>query len=204
MRTADLRVLEDALASSSWRYASIARLWLWVGVLTGLRPTEWQGASWQESGPTLVVRNAKHTNGRAHGVERRLRLHLLTPTEQEAIHSMVDLVAVTQDFPELYQQVRKTIARAGRLCWPRRIQRPSLYSARHQWTANAKRVYTQREVAAMAGHASEETAGIHYARRIQGEEAHLPMPDAEDMRRVRVPAKRHHQKSPSTPPLAED
>src|SRR3546814_3593759 len=45
---------------------------------------------------------------------------------------------------------------------------PTLYSLRHQLLADAKRTLTQPEVAAIAGHASDATAGQHYGRRRSG------------------------------------
>ena len=171
-----------------------------MGILTGLRPREWEGASLDEEGLVLRVRNAKQTNGRANGTHRHLRLHRMTPDEQNAIRQMVDLVATSADFPLLYARVRKIIWRTAKRCWPRRTQRPSLYSARHQWAANAKRIYSKRVVAALAGHASVETAGIHYARRSRGESAHLPEPLEQDIAAVRKPAKI----PPFTPPTVQE
>ena len=177
------------MAGSRQTYAPAARLWLWVGILTGLRPKEWEGASLDESGLVLRVRNAKQGNGRGNGTHRHLRLHRMMPDEQNAIRQMVDLIAASPDFPLLYARVRKIVWRTAKRCWPRRTQRPSLYSARHQWAANAKRIYSKRVVAALAGHASEETAGIHYARKSRGEVAHLPEPTEQDIQAVRKQAK---------------
>lgn len=204
LQRADLETLDAALARSRQEYASIARLWLWVGVLTGLRPNEWAHTTWVPDGPSLVVRNAKHTNGRGNGPERTLHLRTLLPAEQEAIHSMVDLAAATPDFAALYARIRKNIYRVAKRCFPRRTHIPSLYSARHQWAANAKKVYTKREVAALAGHASAETAGIHYARRRYGEAGHLPLPDEQDVERVQVSAKPVWPPHSSRKPTGDD
>jgi integrase len=58
---------------------------------------------------------------------------------------------------------------ATRACFGKRKRYPTLYSLRHQFAANAKACgLTKAEIAALMGHASEDTAGRHYARRTTG------------------------------------
>ena len=182
---ADLLTLDRDIGSRRTRYADVARLWLWAGVLTGLRPGEWRETALSANGLVLTVRNAKHTNGRANGAHRHLHLDAMNPDERAAIARMVELATSADDFTRLYHRVRKIVRESAKRCWPQRARRPSLYSARHQWAANAKRIYGKRAVAALAGHASEATAGIHYARRQKGEQANLPEPEPQDLDRVR-------------------
>ena len=184
----DLLLLCGELGGLRSRYAEAAMVWLHAGLLTGLRPVEWRSS--RIEGSTLIVRNAKATNGRANGAERRLLLHNFSEPERLVIRRMAEIAAEHSDFGKLYQGVRKTVAIAGARVWPKRIRRPSLYSARHQWAANAKRVYDRRTVAALAGHASEDTATRHYARRAVGEEANLPVPDGAGLAAVRRAARR--------------
>lgn len=46
--------------------------------------------------------------------------------------------------------------------------RPSPYTGRHMFSANWKNVLSKESLAILLGHSSEETAGQHYARRVQG------------------------------------
>lgn len=181
--------LTAALAASTSRYAQIARIWLQAGILTGLRPSEWREVSFDPDTQTLTVMNAKATNGRANGPMRRLRLRNLTRGEREIIQEMIRMVRGHEDFCRLYGGVRKVLCATARRVWPRRKMRISLYSSRHQWVANAKRVYDRRTVAALAGHASAETAGHHYARRRRGQPANLPEPDDKTLAAVRKEAR---------------
>ena len=198
----DLLALDRDIAARRTRYADVARLWLWAGVLTGLRPGEWRETALSADGLTLIVRNAKHSNGRANGSHRHLHLDAMSPDERAAIARMVDLSAATDNFTRLYHRVRKIVRESAKRCWPQRLRRPSLYSARHQWAANAKRVYSKRVVAALAGHASEATAGIHYARRQKGEPANLPQAEPQDLERVRRADPAHP--FPGSKPAARD
>jgi hypothetical protein len=181
--------LTAALAASTSRYARAARIWLQAGILTGLRPSEWREAHFDPEAEILTVMNAKATNGRGNGPMRRLRLRNLTRGEREVIQEMIRVVQEHADFRKLYGGVRKVLFMAARRVWPRRKLRISLYSSRHQWVANAKRVYDRRTVAALAGHASAETAGHHYARRRRGRPANLPEPDEKTLAAVRKEAR---------------
>ena len=181
--------LTAALDASTSRYAQIARIWLQAGILTGLRPSEWREASFDVDTETLTVLNAKATNGRGNGPMRRLHLRNLSRGEREIIQEMIRIAQGHEDFRKLYRGTRKALYATARRVWPRRRLRISLYSSRHQWVANAKRVYDRRTVAALAGHASAETAGHHYARRKRGQPANLPEPDETALAAVRKEAR---------------
>lgn len=188
----DLRKIHKQLVASRSRYAEPTGLLLEASLLTGLRPIEWSTCWIDESNPNvsvLMVRNAKNTNGRSHGLIRKLRLDGLTQNERRIVRSMVDIGQSHQsDWNAFYEQMRKTLKRITKALWPRRKQRPTLYSARHQFTANAKAAgLTRVEIAALMGHASIETAGNHYGRRTAGIGSsgfHIE-PDTQDLQNVR-------------------
>ena len=85
--------------------------------------------------------------------------------------------------------------------FPRRQKQPTLYTPRHEAAARWKAVYvnsatTDEErlrglaiVAALLGHATDETATIHYGRPRRGEGGSsrfpVPVPDAAEVARVR-------------------
>jgi len=48
--------------------------WLISGLITGLRPCEWEHANFDCTKKTLTVKNAKNTNGRSHGEARVIHL----------------------------------------------------------------------------------------------------------------------------------
>ena len=200
------RGLSDREVDRLWNKAkeSPARIkaWLWVvaGRATGLRPSEWEHAELTEgpTGPILVVRNAKHTNGRGNGETRRIDLsdivHLATYTDSphpnqawEAIKSHLVNVAKEKEKPDGFRRYRKSCRNTlYRLTKEAGVKGASLYTSRHQFAADAKRANLSRaEVAALMGHASDETATTHYGRRIQGRGEPVPSPDPGEVATVR-------------------
>lgn len=173
------------------RYARTLTLWLKASRLTGLRPGEWENVNLIQidSTPALLVQNAKATNGRANGNERTLLLDRITDEELGVVKDMVEmLVGYESEIP--YSKLQKLLGdymnRATRNCFGKRQKYPALYSSRHQFSADAKLSgLSKAEVAALLGQASDETAGIHYARKSSGEFALKVSPLASEVRTVR-------------------
>lgn len=73
--------------------------------------------------------------------------------------------------------------------WPRRVQHYVLYSTRHTFAAAAKIIFARAEVAALMGHAVDDTATKHYSRPPKGSKRlpaiELPRPSVRDLARVR-------------------
>lgn len=176
-------------------YAPVLLHWCWAGLLTGLRPAEWEGASLHEEDPRrLIVQNAKATQGRAIGLTRTLLLHELADAHMVHVAAMIDLAAqvasdANRPFADVQKEAAALMARVCRRLWPTRKHQYSLYTFRHQFIAQAKAAYTPAEVAALAGHATDETASRHYGRRRfawTGDAAPpLPAPSPADLQAVR-------------------
>ncbi|WP_298293417.1 hypothetical protein [Thiomonas sp.] len=187
LRLADLDRLVDRLLVSPGRWDGLSARWLWWGLLTGLRPIEWRDARLQQAGSDgcLRVRNAKHSQGRAHGEWRTVHLTL----QPEETSALVQFIAEVQaDFPAAFTGCRMALYRAASRLWPRRQQRPSLYTGRHQFSANAKAAgLSPVQIAALMGHAVTATHQVHYGKRRSGHRDLLyAQPDAQDVARVRV------------------
>lgn len=156
------------------RYASALLTWLQAGKLTGLRPCEWETVKIVlDDGKNLLrVQNAKHSNGRGNGEYRHLDLSELNQDELQSIQEMILMVdgfKTESDFQSLYTSVRSYLYTTARVALGKRAKYPTLYSLRHQFTANAKASELSRaENAALLGHASDATASLHYARKTQG------------------------------------
>lgn len=174
------------------RYARTLSTWLKASRLTGLRPGEWEHADLTVifSTPALVIRNAKATNGRGNGDERTLLLDLLTKDELETIQDMIEMLegySTEMPFPRLQKLLGDYMNRATRKCFGKRKKYPSMYSNRHQFSADAKMSgHSKAEVAALLGQASDETAGIHYARKSSGESAIKVSPLPSEVQTVRI------------------
>lgn len=157
-------------------YSELLVAWIVAGIRVGLRPREWHGsrflAEHPETGrPALVVRNAKATQGRANGAFRTLFLDDVPADDVHTIKSLSEFCAAqtAEQFERVYTNCRHLIAAASRALWPRRDRHYTLYSCRHQFAANAKKIRSRTEVGALMGHADDATAAHHYARAVQGE-----------------------------------
>lgn len=179
------------------RYARALLIWLQATKLTGLRPSEWGSASLVAGSGTptrLIVRNAKATNGRGNGDQRSLNCQGLAPEDLSILGAMVEMLegyrAAGIDHTELQSKISDYMKYAARHCFGKRAKYPSLYSLRHQFSANAKASgHTRAEVAALLGHGSDATAGTHYARAVSGETGIGISPDVNDVANVRERAK---------------
>ena len=107
------------------------------------------------------------------------------------------------DHAELQLRLGDYMKYATRRCFGKRGKYPSLYSLRHQFSADAKGSgFTKAEVAALLGHGSDATAGTHYARGVSGESAVRVAPVASQVLSVRAKAKTFQPKP--KPPAAGD
>lgn len=152
--------------------------WLCAGLLTGLRPAEWATATYLfniEHGEwCLLVDNAKNSNGRAHGDRRTILLGGLTDDERETIRQHTERANAwyqAGQYRKFFSGCAQYLSAASRTLWPNRKSHVSLYSLRHQFTADAKASgLTRHEIGALMGHGSDLTAGIHYGRTASGRE----------------------------------
>lgn len=154
--------------------------WLRAGLLTGLRPSEWQATDLEiREAPEvsrgrrawLYVLNAKATNGRGTGVVRTLDVSAFPDADIECIRRMSDRGRqwfTDGKFGEKKGQVSSLIYTAGERIWPSRVLSYCLYSCRHQASANFKVVLRPDEIAAVMGHGTTATAAEHYGKRRSG------------------------------------
>src|SRR3546814_8539599 len=88
-------------------------------------------------------------------------------------------------FGKLYAGCQRLLYKANRALWPRASRIYSLYSARHQFGANAKQKLSREEVAALMGHITIDTAARHYGRRRVGTQR-TTTPKQEDRKSTRL------------------
>jgi hypothetical protein len=176
----DIQTLHTALLQGrrSARGPSVVA-WLYASLFTGLRPSEWEHARLvaslpisESGGPYLLVKNGKHSNGRANGEMRTLDLSNFTPEQLNLIRVHLENIkeaTKTVSFEVFQAECSETLRRVARRTWPDRARRPGLYSGRHQFSANLKKAeMSPVEIAALMGHISTKTAVNHYARKNVG------------------------------------
>lgn len=188
----DWEKLDGYLKDKNKKWHEQLRFWLRASIITGLRPVEWRSVVFfqHENEPALKVQNAKSTNGRAHGETRTLVLKNVKPDDLNAIRNHLNNIRTFSGmdaYEYFYNGCAIALYKACRKCWPRRKRHITLYSTRHQFSANAKSSgFSRAEVAALMGHAVDITATIHYGRKQAGNETLSVNPIDEDVSRVRI------------------
>ncbi|MDA9491891.1 hypothetical protein [Bradyrhizobium sp. CCBAU 11361] len=199
------RICHAALATTSPNAGTLVDL-LTVGSLTGARLAEWPTAKFGPSEDPdftwqLTLTNGKQGNGRAHGETRTLRWEWLPDelaAQTKAWIFAAREAAANGCYETLISTLESLMRRVTKLLFPRRLRRPTLSSARHAATARWKMNYVvparsmeDKElglaiVAALLGHASDETATRHYARPREADGRFpVPTPDPTEVARVR-------------------
>lgn len=187
----DWERLDSFLKQKNNKWHEELRAWLRASIITGLRPVEWRNAHFliHNGQPALKIQNAKYTNGRSNGPTRTLILENLKDPDLISIKTHLNNVrtfAGMGEYDFFYNGCMGALNKACRKCWPRRKRHITLYSTRHQFSANAKSSGMSRlEVAALMGHAVDETAGEHYGRKQAGNEQIGVLPLEEEVSRVR-------------------
>lgn len=190
------------------RSFEVAASLFYASTLLGLRPCEWANARWADASRTrLIVRNAKAASVvlehgpfagrlwvRGNGTERCLKL-----TKEGVAAGLQNLVdeVISNEKAMPWARYRgaiwrsfKTLVRVAteREMIPRKYRNLTLYSARHQFAADAKKAMNVGggEVAAAMGHSAVRTAVSGYGRRIAGGSfAPSALPDLDSVVAVR-------------------
>lgn len=171
LATPDLRRLMGALKDSRSRWGNMTAIWIYAGYLTGLRPAEWATAKVGKNlkgQMVLTVENAKATNARSFGETRDIQLTKMTPKDLACIEEQVRVSNEWHKagrFEEFYDGCRFLLLGVNKRLWPKRTTHPTLYTSRHMFASNAKSVFSKVEVAALMGHGSADTAGLHYGKK---------------------------------------
>lgn len=173
----DLSKILEYLNKNNSKWDEYIKYWLLCGIWCGLRPIEWKDSeiiTYKTGDLALKIKNAKNTNGRANGDYRILLLTNLTSEQIEIIRKHIYYVKSFSDIGEesysrFYDDCSSRLNYINKKLFKNRKKNITLYSARHQFSANAKfSDKSKSEVAALMGHSIDETATIHYGKKRYG------------------------------------
>lgn len=187
----DLDAISEVLKKSKNQWATPTIIWLISGIITGLRPVEWKFAVYDEEDDKLIIKNAKNTNGRSHGEFRSVYLNNVSAKDKKIIlkHSELSLIFASrgnEDWETYYQGCSNLLRYTCDILWPKRDKHPSLYSARHQFSANLKASGCRpEEIATLMGHAVDDTALTTYGKKINGTRGLKPKVNEEELKKVK-------------------
>ena len=190
-------------------------LFIRANLLVGLRPVEWLNAcfiNYQhrnalgelvvlpdgsiKRSPALEVKNAKHSSIRGNGERRIILLDNLDDVKIQYIHQWIqainklktdDLISLSET--EINRKIYGSMQRVMRNLLMKNGSKeniPTIYSTRHQAVANARADgLSQKEIAALFGHSSTNTARRHYGKRTAGYPGRTMRPAPESLQAVR-------------------
>lgn len=197
----DRDLLLARLRKSGSATSSLAADYFEAGLLIGPRPAEWAGAELDvvssqrpidapaTATHLLKLHNAKRdVNGVRGNGDFRLVYASLTPGEAALIARVIGDATTNEDSWEThYNRLRVSLFHAGKMLWPKRSKIPCFYTTRHQAQADAKASGMKlNEIAAVYGHASDNTSTNHYARKSSGDKNMCKVaPTAVSLARVR-------------------
>lgn len=185
-------------------------LFIQATLYTGLRPCEWADAEFLISltfndgevlHDVLRVRNAKNTNQRSHGEYRHILLTDLSFEQKDliakhllALKSSTNSSGVLITPSQYYERCRKLLYRIIKNLYPASKKHPSIYSCRHQFCADLKKAgYSRIEIAALMGHAVDDTAESHYGKkRVGSKRGGLAKPYQPEVDRIRCKSTTNH------------
>ena len=193
-----------------------------LNIQLGLRPVEWFGAApstyliSKDDGnpptpnPSLIIENAKNTNGRANGDTREVLLNGFTSEQLKSVNDYLFLLRKYRHTSSDENQLLRVMSRALKsLCeqyikanpnldenLKKDIENTTLYTTRHQAINNAKMSgYNKGKIAAMFGHSSTTTQSKHYGQKGLGWLKLQVQPTLETILAVRNNAAHSHSSS---------
>ena len=192
IKTADFELLLRSLVKSDRTYDVPLGIWLNAGLLIGARPCEWYGAVLNKN--EIILPCAKFNEERSCGKTRTI--HFLEAFDSDGyinIKAHVDRVnsfESKQQYTDFYDSCRRRLWSVNHKIWPGKEKNITLYSPRHQFSANAKKVGSPIIVAAMMGHRSSMTATEHYCRSEHGDPSMIQVePDERNIALVKDDAR---------------
>lgn len=183
----DYKKLALTLGESRSKNSKMLILWLYVNTLVGLRPSEWKNTKilHRDGKESIQVTNAKNTNGRSHGEYRYISIEDFSEKDKKMIKNFqAACQAITNagGFDKVYSDCRKLLQRTVRRIWPKRKKNITLYTTRHQFSADLKKSNSSlSEIAYLMGHISTETATSHYGKRRYGNSKIVPKVNPKDL-----------------------
>lgn len=181
---------------SKWGQSLV--IWLKAAVATGLRPNEWRYAeiTRHEDGRLILhSKNFKYNEERSYAPFRDIDLSGFPDDVVKNIQSHLSIVKgmMSEGYIEQYVTgCSKLLYQCNKKLWPRRKANITLYTGRHQFSANAKadKDVSEEERAAMMGHKTTKTSRERYGRGAHGSRGLSPrIADASVLQSIINPAR---------------
>jgi integrase len=189
IRESDLKRLIDQLGTMNrpgpkgGRWGMRTQWWIQAGIATGLRPGEWEHAEWADDSHTLLLAPTSKVKASPPAYARSSVLDasdtqpgLFVPNNlpvreipvdpsdstfvEQHLAAIHEVVGKEMPFKQYQEYCRQTLWRACRRLWAGK-KTYSLYSARHQFSANSRGKMTRDQLAQVLGHSRRDTARFY-------------------------------------------
>lgn len=201
---------KDAFTNKRYSiHARLAVMIMYSSIFFGLRPAEWFCADFSVDGRELVVTNAKFNSatGRGFSTHRVILISDSMPKDVlEGTRWLVEEIdklgykrshpsdidrALMESLANCLSRVYDNIIKCGVAVKSKNGHRYTMYTGRHQFSADAKKAGLSKiEIAALMGHASVDSAGKHYGKTRNGRNEIHVYPHPEDVLAVEQILKR--------------
>jgi integrase len=172
---AHIDLIVDLVTSRECKWGSALVVWLNAAVATGLRPNEWLTAEILNDNGRIVLKseNFKHNETRSYGTHRFIDLTDIELVQLEFVKKQVSVatgMAKAGMAHSYYQGCSSLLYWCNQMLWPHRKANLTLYTGRHQFSANAKADAGVSEIerAALMGHKTTKTSRERYGRSASG------------------------------------
>jgi len=162
-------------------------LWMYAAVATGLRPNEWLTAEWINDEETVLrCENFKYNDERSYASHREIDLSKNDAFYLDCVRNHLKVVkgfAQENASSMHYKGCARLLRAMNDKLWPRRNANVTLYTGRHQFSANAKSDETVSEVrrAALMGHKTTKTSRERYGKGRYGSKGMTPEVNNQDV-----------------------
>ncbi len=174
-----VKKLEKKLLEHNSKYSQLTLSVFIMSMEFGLRPSEWFNSEILHKNyfheekqecfnVILKIKNAKSTNGRSFGEFRYIGIE--DDYDYKQIIFILDRIQSLRNEGIKQDVILASMRREMNLANIKTNDKKhiTLYTARHQFSANVKNVLSKDQVADLMGHGSNETAGIHYGKKRSG------------------------------------
>jgi integrase len=181
IKESDIIDVEQHISSGNFKWGDALLVWLRAAVITGLRPNEWSKSTLKEAEGKSVLRapNFKHNKERSYATHREIELTNLGEDAILAVKDQMNVIGLMKEkgmLSEHYTGCRSLLLALNKILWPRRNANITLYTGRHQFSANAKASEDCNDLqrAALMGHKTTKTSRERYGRTGNGNHGLTP------------------------------
>lgn len=165
----DIEKISSVVKENNSKWGDALIIWLQAAIATGLRPNEWRTATLKEEDGRIILRskNFKRNEVRSYADFREIDL---TDSSEESITFVKQQVSIVQGMIKnnmmeaYYNGCASLLYWCNKTIWKKRKANITLYTGRHQFSANAKadKTVSGVERAALMGHKTTKTSTERY------------------------------------------